>query len=356
MTMIKNKETRPGILLKIWVSALTLLLFYNGCGNSDRGLFFPPEKFLVWPEPPERPRIRYVGTLSTQADLEKRSSWSRDLGEWIFGEKKIGVLVAPYTVAVDQDDKLYVTDTSEGVVHVFDLKKRKYSQFSKISDREKLLKPVGIAVVNKWIYVVDSKLHKVCVFDKDGKYFFSFGAERLQRPSGIAYRQDEQVVYITDTARHTIDIFTGGGKYIRQFGSRGIGPGLFNYPTHLWVDNDGNLYVSDTLNYRIQVFTSQQRLLTIFGQQGDRPGNFAHPCGVATDSYGNIYVTDKQFENVQIFDPQGRILMAFGHEGTQAGQFWLPSGICIDHRNRIYVADSFNKRIQIFELVEYLEK
>jgi DNA-binding beta-propeller fold protein YncE len=351
MTMKKNSQTRYG-LLTMYILILTLLLLCNGCGNPRNELFFPPEKFLVWPEPPERPRIRYVGTISTQADVEKQSSWTGNLGQWIFGEKEIGVLVAPYAVAVDQEDRLYVTDTSEGTVHIFDLKKRQYSQFSKISNKEKLLKPVGIAIVNRWIYVVDSMLHKVCVFDKNGKYFFSFGSERLQRPSGIAYRVDEQAVYITDTARHTIDIFTGGGKFIRQIGSRGIAPGMFNFPTHLWTDNGGNLYVSDTLNYRIQVFTNQQRFLTMFGQQGDRPGNFAHPCGVATDSYGNIYVTDRQFENVQIFAPRGQILMAFGQEGTQAGQFWLPSGICIDRRNRIYVADSFNKRIQIFELVE----
>jgi DNA-binding beta-propeller fold protein YncE len=356
MTMKKETHKRFVIFVKMCISGIVLFLSFCGCSGPRSELFFPSDKLLVWPEPPEQPRIRYVGSISTQADVQKQASWTQDLSELIFGRKKIGVLVAPYAVAVDLDDRLYVTDTSVGVVHIFDLKKRQYVQFTEMDNHEKLLKPVGLAIVDRWIYVVDSMLHKVCVFDKKGKYLFSFGGERLTRPSGIAYRQDEKALYITDTARHVINIFTSGGKFIRQVGSRGTSPGMFNFPTHLWTDKNGNLYVSDTLNYRIQMFANEHGSLRMFGQQGDRPGNFAHPCGIATDSYGNIYVTDRQFENVQIFNTQGQILMAFGREGTQAGQFWLPSGICIDRRNRIYVADSFNKRIQIFELVEQAEK
>jgi DNA-binding beta-propeller fold protein YncE len=329
-----------------------LLLFCGGCDSQRAELSFRPSAPLAWPEPPETPRIRYLGAISTEEDLKKKVSWAEGLGELLFGKKKVGVLLAPYAVAVDRDGRLFVADAAGAVVHVFDLGTRRYKQFADMADQERLSKPVGLTIADNWIYVVDSALRKVCVFDKNGQFIFSFGSERFTRPSGIAYRRDDETVYVTDAARHAIDVFTKGGKFIQQIGSRGLSPGMFNFPTHVWIDGRGNLYVSDTLNYRIQVFTRDRQFLTTFGRQGDRPGNFAHPCGVATDASGNIYVTDRQFENVQIFDPQGHILMAFGQEGTQAGQFWLPAGIFIDERNRIYVADSFNKRIQIFELLE----
>ena len=331
---------------------LAVLSFCTGCDSGQSQVPLRPEVSLVWPEPPEAPRIKYLGAISTEVDLKRKSSWAEGLGDLLFGKKKIGVLVAPYAVAVDHENKLFVTDTGGAVVHVFDMSTRKYQQFAEMTGKERLLKPVGLAIANERIYVVDSALRKVCVFDKKGKFQFSFGRERLERPSGIAYRPSDQTVYVADTGRHAIDVFTNGGKFIREIGSRGLSPGTFNFPTHLWLDGNGRLYVSDTLNYRIQVLTADNMFLTTFGQQGDRPGNFAHPCGIATDSHGNIYVTDRQFENVQVFDPQGHILMAFGEEGTQPGQFWLPAGIVIDGRNRIYVADSFNKRIQVFELVE----
>lgn len=348
-------EVQTG-LVKLYVLGFVLLSFCGGCA-SDRGdLFFPPDALLAWPEPPERPRIRYLGTISTEADLKRGVSWAQGLGELIFGKKEIGVLVAPYAVAVDRNSRLFVADTAGAVVHVFDLSRRTYKQFADLLGQEKLLQPVSLAIIDDWVYVVDSALRKVCVFDKNGRFIFSFGSGLFTRPSGIAYWHGDKTVYITDTAAHNICVFTREGRFIQKIGARGLNPGMFNFPTHLCVDETGTLYVSDTLNYRIQVLTREGRYLRIFGRQGDRPGSFAHPCGVATDSFGNIYVTDRQFENVQIFNRQGDILMALGEEGTQPGQFWLPAGIFIDDRNRIYVADSFNKRIQVFELLEKVEK
>jgi DNA-binding beta-propeller fold protein YncE len=352
MAVQKRNAKEYLIFVLLCVCSLALLSFCNGCESNSNKLSLHPDVQLAWPAPPEKARIVYLGVISTEADLKAKNSWTEGLGELLFGKSKIGVLVAPSDVAIDQSDRLFVTDSGGAAVHIFDLNKRRYKQFAALDGRQKLLKPVGLTIVGNRIYVVDSVLRKVCVFDKDGKFMFSFGREHFSRPSGIAYSQEDEIVYVTDTADHTIEVFTRGGKFIEQIGSRGLGPGRFNFPTHLWVDKSGILYVSDTLNYRIQMFSRDRRFLRMFGQQGDRPSNFAHPCGVATDAFGNIYVTDRQFENVQLFDQQGQILLAFGQEGTHAGQFWLPAGLFIDRRNRIYVADSFNKRIQVFELVE----
>lgn len=340
------------ILVKIELLLLLLIFLGSGCAGNQNQLLLAPEEQLVWPQPPEQPRIRYIGTISTEADLEQKVSLTQGLGELLFGKKKIGVLVTPYAVTVDNQDRLFVTDTKGGVVHAFDLNRRAYKQFADIAEGKKLSKPVGLTIVDDWIYVVDSALREVCVFDGNGKFRGRFGSERLVRPSGIAYYAKQDQLYVSDTGGHVIYVFNKSGDYIRTIGSRGVEAGHFNFPTHLWVDKNGNLYVSDTLNYRVQVFSSQGQFLNMFGWQGDRPGNFAHPCGIATDNFGNIYVTDRQFENVQIFNQQGQVLMAFGQEGKRAGEFWLPAGIFVDRRNRIYVADSFNKRIQIFELME----
>jgi DNA-binding beta-propeller fold protein YncE len=352
MAVEKRNSHEYLFLMLLSIVMLVLLPICNGCDGNRNELSLRPDVQLAWPAPPEKPRIIYLGAISTEADLKAKTSLADGLGELLFGKSKIGVLVAPSDVAIDERDRLFVTDSAGAAVHIFDLNRRTYKQFSALVDKKKLLKPVALTIVGNRIYVVDSILREVCVFDNDGKFIFSFGRSHFTRPSGIAYSQGDEIVYVTDTAEHTIEAFTIGGKFIEQIGSRGMGAEKFNYPTHLWVDKSGRLYISDTLNYRIQVFSRDHRFLQMFGRQGDRPGNFAHPCGIATDAFGNIYVIDRQFENVQLFDQQGQILLAFGEEGTHAGQFWLPAGIFIDHRNRIYVADSFNKRIQVFELLE----
>lgn len=337
-----------------WLRSLFALLAVSvvGCSRPALDRVVTTEVQRVWPEPPEQARIMYLGQIVTETDLQKGKSWLQDLGELVFGKGEVGVLVSPYAVAVDSTGTMFVADSGGGVVHMFNLSSRDYHQFSELDSGRALQKPVALALGAERLYVVDSSLHEVCVFKKDGTFLFAFGGDHLTRPSGAACWGPGEVLYVADAAAHRVYAYRLDGMPLRQYGGRGLGAGQFNFPTHLWVDPMGQLYVSDTLNYRIQVFSPGGAFVRMFGKQGDRPGNFAHPCAVTTDSRGNIYVTDRQFENIQIFDPQGQILMALGQEGKGPGEFWLPGGIFIDARDRIYVADSFNKRIQVFALLE----
>ncbi|MHC4215616.1 MAG: hypothetical protein ACYSWP_19885, partial [Planctomycetota bacterium] len=118
-----------------------MLLSCFGCSSPQGELFPALAEPLVWPKPPEQPRIRYVGALSTEADLKKEVSWFQGVGEIIFGKEEIGILVGPYSVTIDEDNRLFVADAGSGLIQAFDLSKRKYNQFSAISDEETLLTP-----------------------------------------------------------------------------------------------------------------------------------------------------------------------------------------------------------------------
>jgi DNA-binding beta-propeller fold protein YncE len=349
-----NMKCRQGHkLLSVFECGMVLAAFITagGCSHPAGVIFTPQKEPLVWPQPPEEAKVRYVGLLSTEEDLRPAVSWSQGLNELFFGKEDIGVLVSPTAVLYD-NEKIYVTDSSAGVFHTFDLRTRGYQQTTAMGLNERLMMPVAITFMDQNICITDSVLKKVCVFDKSGVFRFAFGQDILKRPSGVAFLDSNKKLYVVDTANHKINVFDSKGNWLFEFGSRGIGPGQFNFPTHLWVDKDGKVYVSDTLNYRIQIFSSKGIFLRMFGAHGDRPGSFAHPAGIATDSEGHVYVVDKQYENVQIFDNNGNILMAFGAEGTGPGDFWLPSGIFISDDDRIYVADSFNKRIQVFDYLK----
>ncbi|MHC5157046.1 MAG: 6-bladed beta-propeller [Planctomycetota bacterium] len=346
---IKMKTNAPDKLLTfLIVSGVALLLVTPGCSRPQGVIFEPLAEPLVWPDLPEVPRIAYVGSISTEEDLKPAVSWSQGLTELIFGRDDVGVLVSPTAVICDAQ-KMYITDSSPGVLHIFDMQSRQYKQVSALSPNERLMMPVAIAFMGQNICIADSVLKRVCVFDKEGDFKFAFGQDVLSRPTGVAFSVSNQRVYVADTANHKVNVFDEKGQWLFEFGSRGVGPGKFNFPTHLWADRDGKIYVSDTLNYRVQVFSEDGTFMTVFGIHGDRPGNFAHPAGVATDSDGHVYVVDKQYENIQIFDSEGNILMAFGTEGHGPGDFWLPAGLYICSNDRIYIADSFNKRIQVFQ-------
>ncbi|MFC1761377.1 6-bladed beta-propeller [Planctomycetota bacterium] len=351
--MATRQQRSQRICFVVVVGAL--LFLPGGCGRPQQELFPPLAEPLVWPQGSAKARIAYIGALSAECDLKSNVSWLQGLGETLFGPKAIAKLVLPAALAADRDHRLFIADSIAGSVHVFNLHTRKHARFSQLDAEDTLRSPVGLALADQDLYVVDSTLHRVCVFTKEGRYRFSFGEDSLIRPSGIAYCPPGDCLFVADTAQHRIGRFSRQGHLIQWIGSRGQGQGEFNYPTHLWIDSAGLLYVSDTLNYRIQVLRTDGTFVRAIGRHGDRSGDLAQPAGVATDRRGHIYVVDKRFENIQIFDPQGHLLMAWGGEGTAPGEFWLPGGIFIDFANRIYVADSYNRRIQVFDLLDETE-
>ncbi|MCP4450487.1 MAG: hypothetical protein GY809_03425 [Planctomycetes bacterium] len=324
-----------------------------GCSRHGRPVLQQTaDQPLVWPASPEAPRIQYLGTVSTEKDLQKSLSMLEGLETLIFGKGDLGVLMAPSDMMLSAPGRLHIADSAGGVVHLFDYSANQYSQFGAMGKDRTLQRPVGLVVIGDYVYVTDSQAHCVCVFEWDGDFVMSFGDGLLVRPSGIAYHPERQEVVVADTGDHNLKVFRTSGQYVRTLGARGVSPGQFNFPTHVWADQDGRLLVSDTLNYRIQILSASGESWTTFGEHGDRPGYFGHPSGVATDKYGHIYVADRQFENIQVFDRHGRILLTFGQEGRAKGEFWLPSGVFVDDQNWIYVADTFNKRIQVFKFLE----
>ena len=343
---------RLPVIMTFFLVCVSVIIFCGGCGRGRGILFEELDKQIVWPEPPLQPRLRYVGEFSTEDDLKRGVSGMEGFGRLIFGRDDIGVLVSPRAVALDAKERMFIADTTGGVIHMMDLTTRKYQQFSGLEGDERLLSPVGLVVVEDTVFVTDSALGKVCVFSRKGDFKFSFGSDILERPSGIAYNSLQHTLYVADTKRHVVVIFDMNGESIVELGGYGAGDGLFNFPTYIWIDKEGKLYVSDTLNYRVQIFGSDGKFLRAIGRHGNRPGYFAHPSGIATDSFGNIYVSDKQFENIQIFRSDGQMLMAIGGEGHGPGEFWLPAGIFVDEDNRIFVADSFNRRVQVLQLLE----
>lgn len=307
---------------------------------------------LVWPQPPQNPRIKFLRTISGPADIGIKRSWFRKTMDNILGKKEtVGVMLRPYGVFADAN-RIYVTDPGISLLHVIDLTEKQYFQIRK-PRKEMLISPIGIAVDEYAnIYLTDSALKKVFVFDKKGKFLREIGSSELfLRPTGIAVNEDR--IYIIDTIGHKIFVFSKkDGKLLFRFGKRGTGKAEFNYPTNIFIGRDGLLYITDSLNFRVQIFDRAGNFISAFGKQGDGSGDFAQPKGIAVDSEGHIYVADAHFDNVQIFDRAGNLLLSFGNTGRKKGGMVLPAGVFIDDRDRIYVADSYNNRIQIFKYLK----
>jgi DNA-binding beta-propeller fold protein YncE len=302
----------------------------------------------VWPPPPATPRVVYVRDISRPADIGSKPFVLSRLANWITGVgAESGALNRPFGLALDEAGKLVVSDTGSGAVCLLDLARKKWSRWDSVS-KARFKSPVSVARHGGITFAAESALGKVVAFDDKGRLQFEITRE-LERPSGLAIFAEE--LLIADAQRHQIVVCDLKGRFLSKFGQRGSGPGEFNFPTHVSVDDRGRVYVTDSLNCRIQVFDADGRFLRTFGAAGDGPGYFSRPKGVAADRFGHVYVVDAVFDNVQVFDAEGRLLMSWGEAGQGPGQFWLPNAIVISPAGEIYVADSYNRRIQVFRYI-----
>ena len=312
---------------------------------------------LVWPPPPEQPRIRYVTTYRGINDFKTRKmpKWKTLLlGAEDPNSRPSDVMVKPYGVAVSRLGRVYVTDTAARRVFVFDPEAKAVS-FVGEKGPGKLTKPIGVAVDGEGkVFVADTTVNRVFGYDLQGQLAIAIGREGdLESPSGLAVDRARNLLYVADAKKHHVLCYsTVDGSVVRTIGRRGGGPGEFNFPTNLFVNRNGRLYVADTMNFRIQMFNPEGGFLGEFGTQGDTPGTLNRPKGVGVDSEGHIYVADSSFNNFQVFDAAGQLLLYVGSGGTEPGEFILPAGLCIDDRDRIYVADQGNARVQVFEYLK----
>jgi len=300
---------------------------------------------IMWPLPPEEPRIKFVDIISSSADIGKEL----DLADSIFGEDQTYGFVKPYGVAVDKTGRIYVADI--GRVWVIDMKNHDYFFIGDRPGTGQLRVPIAVATSSDGrIFVSDISADRIFVYREKNMVAALGEKGEFISASGIAIDEKRGLIYVTDSNKHTIYIYSlANYKKLRSIGKRGVKTGEFNFPTNIALDSEGNLFVVDTGNFRVQIFDPDGNFVRTFGTIGDLPGTFTRPKGIALDSEDTVYVVDAAFQNIQLWNKEGKYLMAFGEGGEGPGQLSLPAGMAIDNEDKVYVVEQISRRVQIFQ-------
>ncbi len=323
---------------------------------------------IVFPFEPAVPRVRYLDYFATslpdfgtdKRQEQKKQRWMDRLAgvDPNAGTQKQPktryALYAPYGVAVDSKGLLYVADNKVGAVFMFNTENDDV-QLIRNGAEAHFKSVLGVAIDDAdHLFVSDNALHVVEEFDANHKYVGSFGNEVLRGPCGIAIDLENRYLYVVDTDLDQVIVFDADTrKVLRRMGTTGknhtlTDPGEFSKPTNAAVDQDGNLYVTDTLNDRVEIFDADGNFIRTWGKNGDGAGNFARPKGIAIDVDGHVWVADALLNRMQIFTPEGQLLLAFGNFGIMPGQFQSLTGLTIDKSNRVFAAEQLLGRVQMF--------
>ncbi|MCK5904318.1 MAG: hypothetical protein KAG86_03470, partial [Gammaproteobacteria bacterium] len=92
-------------------------------------------------------------------------------------------------------------------------------------------------------------------FTHEGQFLSSWGTNgiengELQSPVGIAIYENN--VYVVDEKQNTVQKFDNDGNFILKWGGSGNENGQFIKPLGITIDSSGIVYVADSMNHRIQ--------------------------------------------------------------------------------------------------------
>ncbi|HKD61229.1 MAG TPA: SMP-30/gluconolactonase/LRE family protein [Terracidiphilus sp.] len=177
-------------------------------------------------------------------------------------------LVDPVGLAIDTENRfLYVVDTQQDQVIVYDADTLKLLRRIGTGGKNHFLTslgdfaaPQGVALdSDNNVYVTDTLNNRVEIFDADGNFISEFGKHGdgpgyLARPKGVAVDSDGHI-WIADAMQDRLQVFNREGQLLTYIGmGHGELPGQFKALTGVAIDKQNHVYTTEQEPGRLQIF------------------------------------------------------------------------------------------------------
>lgn len=242
------------------------VIVYDPIGKQI-GLLTPPHSTGV----AQGPVYVAVNPITSEVYVSDRPSQSVYVydAKGVFKEtfEPKGIVVGgwqPLGMTFDDDGNFYATDVSAKPhrVLVFNSSGR---LIHTVGVTDGLQFPNGVTLdALSHVYISDSNNGRVLIFDLAGKNIASInrgvGEGDLGMPRGVVI-DDSDRLYVVDTANHMVKIYRVGvdkssiPKYLGSFGDEGQIDATFEYPNGVAIDSRSRIYVTDRENNRVQIWT-----------------------------------------------------------------------------------------------------
>ncbi len=263
----------------------------------------------------------------------------------------------PSDVFVNSKGVIYVSDTLNGRINCYDPQgKPKFAFGERVTDADgdltdgSFMFPFTLYIDKQdQVYVSDVKRHDIQVFDESGSFLrrievlFETGLNPL-RANGLYVLDDGRLV-MTDAGNHRWLVTDANGRVQVAVGSRGTDEGQFIFPDELTVTADGTVCVVDPINCRIQEFSLDGAFVRSFGGSGMSAGMFGRPKGITTDAKGMLWVTDAMSNMIQGFTEEGEVRNAIG-TADDDWSYMTPRGIHF-HDGSMFVVQRLHHKVTV---------
>ncbi len=270
-----------------------------------------------------------------------------------------------YTVVRDPKADGSFNDISPGTGHMLVLDRD--GTLLETREEGKLSSPHGLWINREnEIFHADCGHHTVVRYSQAGEVLLTLGVKGRTGEPGEPFNMCTRAtqsrtgdIFVSDGyGQNRVHRFSSDGEYILSFGSgdpvfiqawrdgnvtgsAGTGPGEFNLPHHVLVDDDDNVYVMDRTNNRCQIFDIDGNYLR---EWSDVYG----PNDAVIDSAGIMHIVGARGLELRMLD--GGLVGRWGEKGEGPGHFKnSPHGVFIDDEDSLFIAEvGGNNRLQKF--------
>jgi sugar lactone lactonase YvrE len=176
-------------------------------------------------------------------------------------------LASPGGLAIDTKNRfLYVADVELDQVLVYDADTLKLlrkigttGHNHELTTPGDFSKPGGLAVDGQGtLYVADTMNNRIEIFDADGQFVSTFGKAGdgpgyFARPKGVALDSDGHI-WVADGMQDRVQIFNKEGQLLIAFGGHGLMPGQFQGLVGIAIDNKDRVFTTEMAPGRAQEF------------------------------------------------------------------------------------------------------
>lgn len=176
-------------------------------------------------------------------------------------------MVSPGALAIDRENRqLYVSDVQLDQVLVYDADTLKLKRTigttghnHELTTPGDFARPSGLAVDAEGnLYVADTLNDRIEIFDADGKFISTFGKNGdgpgyFARPKGVAVDGDGHI-WVADGMQDRVQVFNQEARLLISFGGHGLLPGQFQGLVGIAVDKNNRVFTSEIFPGRVQQF------------------------------------------------------------------------------------------------------
>ncbi len=197
--------------------------------------------------------------------------------------------------------------------------------------------PNGVALdASANVYATDYNGNRIYKLTSSGAFLTRWIS--ITTPVDVAVSRSGDV-FVVGLVGQQVQKFTNVGFLLATIGSAGVGPGQFQDPIGIALDDSSRIYVADAARIRILRFLANGN----FDMEFTPP---ITPYDMAMGPDGNVYVIGFDSGTVYQYSSSGALLLGFTSPLGLSGAF----RIAISPAGTIYITEQSTNRVTVFQI------